>query len=378
MNARSTVDPTLIAIAAQVPEPAWTTDELLAAGRGHLSDSLAGLLGQLGVHTRYSIMANYDDVLFAGAEPKLAISASDLAVCAVRECLAKAEVPIDSIGLMLGVTSSPARLVPSLVGDLFAKIPELPRALPNLSIAMMGCSAIAKVMETMRWFLACHPDQRVLVSFMEAFTPNSPPLPGFYSHFSEVGAEQRQETVNAIHGFNFGDVSVAMLFGAEGAGPSFGPVSNLTNDLPEDAELGTVPDGGADFPVVDGRRLYTLSPRFGSRGAHYARESVRRLLADGKTGLASPADAAVLLMYTGGPQILNGLCEEFGVDPGGETIASSYRVLRDHGNTGACNVPLMLAEPVRRPAGEGLCVSLGLGFSSGAFSMTVPEDGWTP
>jgi 3-oxoacyl-[acyl-carrier-protein] synthase-3 len=38
----------------------------------------------------------------------------------------------------------------------------------------------------------------------------------------------------------------------------------------------------------------------------------------------------------------------------------------------------MLAEPVHRPAGEGLVLAFGLSFSCGAFSMTIPHGGWTP
>lgn len=64
-----------------------------------------------------------------------------------------------------------------------------------------------------------------------------------------------------MHGFLFGDAAVAILFGADGDGPTVG----LTNKLPEDAEFGTVPDGGSDIPVVCGRRLYTLNPDVSAR-----------------------------------------------------------------------------------------------------------------
>lgn len=378
MTTQSTVDPRLNAIAAELPHPEWSTDELLSAGRGHLSDKLVEMLSGLGVQKRHSILANYADVLFEGAEPKLDIAASELAVKAARKCLAKAQVPVDTIGLVLGVTSSPGRLLPSLVCDMFAQMPELSRTAANLSIAYMGCSALAKVVETVRWFLSCQPDKRVLVCFMDAITPLSPDLPGFYSHFSEVSENKRQETVNAMHGFLFGDAAVAMVFGAEGPGPAFGPVAHLTNERAEDTELGTVPDGGSDIPLVYGRRLYTLSPEVTPRGVFYARETVRTLLRSDTCGLSHPSQASVLLMHTGSERILDGLCEEFGVPKGSETVASSYRVLRDYANTIGCSVPLMLAEPVHRQEGQGLLVAFGLSFSCGAFTMTVPPGGWTP
>jgi 3-oxoacyl-[acyl-carrier-protein] synthase-3 len=374
----SDVDPHLLCIAAELPRPEYSTDDLIAAGRGHLSDKLAAMLGGLGVRKRHSVIANYPEVLFRGAEPRLDIPASALAAKAVRACLAKAGIPVESIGLVLGVTSSPARLLPSLVCDLFALVPELPRTAANLSVEYMGCSAMAKAVDTARWFLNYRPDQYVLVCFMDAITPLSPELTGFFQHFSEVDSGSRQGTVNVLHGFLFADASVAMVFGAQGAGPSFGPVANLTNERASDAELGTVPDGGSDIPVVTGRRGYTLSPDVTPRGAFYANEVVRRVLESDGCKLRAPGDASVLLMHTGSTRILDGLCAGFGVRPEDDIVASSYRVLREYGNTIGCSVPLMLAEPTRRQAGQGLIVSFGLSFACGAFTVNIPDGGWTP
>jgi predicted naringenin-chalcone synthase len=169
-----------------------------------------------------------------------------------------------------------------------------------------------------------------------------------------------------------------MVLAAEGPGPVFGPVSSLTNDLPEDAELGTVPDGGSDLPVVYGRRQYTLSPDVTRRGTRYAKQAVRMALATDGCRLSEPNGASVLLMHTGSTRILNVLCQEFGIGTGSEAVASSYRVLREYANTLGCSVPLMMAEPVRREAGEGLVVAFGLSFSAGAFTMTIPDGGWVP
>jgi 3-oxoacyl-[acyl-carrier-protein] synthase-3 len=317
-------------------------------------------------------------MLFDGATPKLDMSGLELAVAAARKCLAAGPVRPSSIGLVMGVTSSPGRLLPSLVCDIMAEMPELPRTAVTLSLSYLGCSAMAKVVDTARWYLAANPEKRVLVCFMEAITPLSPDLPGFYSHFTEVAPHERQETVNAMHGFLFGDAAVGMVLGAEGDGPEFGPVAHLTNDDPDDTELGTVPDGGSDIPLVYGRRLYTLSPKVTPRGTFYATETVRTLLKDDKCGLADVADAPVLLMHTGSKRILDGLCATFGVAKDGEPVASSYRVLRDFANTLGCSVPLMLADPTTRPGGEGVVVAFGLSFSSGAFSIRFPAAGWSP
>lgn len=371
--------PIIRSIAAKVPKPVWTTEELLDASAGRFSDMLREMICKLGVEKRHTMLANYPDVLFRGAEPELAVSGSVLAVEAARESITRCGVEPREIGLVLGVTSSPSRLLPSLVCDMFAQMPELPRDAMTLSIEYMGCSAIAKVVDTARYYLAYHPDKLVLVSFMDSITALSPPLNGTYRHFSEIADEERQSTVDAMHGFLFADATVAMILGANGEGPHFGPVEHWTNDLAADAELGTVPDGGSDIPVVRAaRRLYTLSPLVTPRGLYYAAHTVRKLLLRSDVALATPADAVALLMHTGSFRILDGLCKEFGVDSNGPATASSYRVLRDYGNTLGCSVPLMLADPIQRPAGHALLLAFGLSFSCGAFTMTVPQGGWNP
>ena len=373
----SPMAPAIRAIAAQLPTPCWTTQELLEVAENCFTDKLRDMLAHLGVNSRHSVLANYPDVVFNGAEPELAISGSVLATQAAREAIEKAEIDPGEIGLVLGVTSSPSRLLPSLVCDLFVHMPELRRDTPNLSIEYMGCSAIAKAVDCARWFLTCQPDKHVLVCFMDAITPLSPPLPGTYAHFSEVSSPQeRQQTVNAMHGLLFGDASVAMLLSAHAPGPSFGPIVHLTNAIACDAELGTVPDGGSDIPVVRGeRREYTLSPDVTPRGTFYATSTVAQVLAQQDT-VKDLRDTSRLLMHTGSGRILDSLCQEFGVSPQSPVVASSYRVLRDYGNTIGCSVPLMLADPEPWPEGDALMVAFGLSFSCGAGVMRVPQGGW--
>ncbi|EST18939.1 3-oxoacyl-[acyl-carrier-protein] synthase III C-terminal domain-containing protein [Streptomyces roseochromogenus] len=374
-------DPVLLAVAAEVPKPVFSTTELLDHARPQFSDKLLDMVGNLGITKRHSILANYPDVIFHGADPKLDTETADLAVASARAAMAKADIAPGKIGLVLGVTSSPGRLLPSLVCDVIARMPELPRDVANLSIEYMGCSAMAKVVETCRWYLAANPGKQVLTVFTEAITPLSPPLSGSYRHFTEVPTAQRQSTVDALHAFLFADASVAMVFGAHGKGPSFGPVKNLTNDLPEDTELGTVPDGGSDIPVVQadhGRRLYTLSPEVTPRGSRYAKQTIAAVLDDPACTLNTPGDASVFFMHTGSTRILDALCEGFLIEKNSPVAAASYNVLRDYANTLGCSVPLMVAEEVRRPGGQGLVCAFGLSFSAGAFTINIPAEGWMP
>ncbi len=129
------VSPTIRSISAQLPEHSWTTDELLKASGERLSGRLRDMLSRLGIDKRHSVLANYPSVLFNGAEPELAVSGSTLAVHAARTCIEKGNVNPEDIGLVLGVTSSPSRLLPSLVCDIFAQMPELRRDAANLSIS---------------------------------------------------------------------------------------------------------------------------------------------------------------------------------------------------------------------------------------------------
>lgn len=179
-----------------------------------------------------------------------------------------------------------------------------------------------------------------------------------------------------MHGILFGDASVAMLLSAHGPGPSFGPIVHLTNVIASDAELGTVPDGGSDIPVVKGeRREYTLSPDVTPRGTFYATSTVAQVLEQQDT-IKDPREATRLLMHTGSERILDGLCREFGVSPQSPAVASSYHVLRDYGNTIGCSVPLMLADPEPWPEGDALMMAFGLNFSCGAGVLMVPQGGW--
>src|SRR5262245_65350659 len=85
-----------------------------------------------------------------------------------------------------------------------------------------------------------------------------------------------------------------IILSADGKGPKFGPITHLTNEIPEDAEIGTVPDGGSDIPVVYGRRKYTLGPEVKQRGWFYANHTVKQLLEREDCKLRDPKDATML------------------------------------------------------------------------------------
>ena len=100
MNSVNTVDPRITSIAAELPRPRWTTEELVAAAGDRISDRLRDMVSTLGVDTRHSMLSNFPDVLFAGAAPEFDTRASELAATAVRRCVEKAGVGFDSVGLV--------------------------------------------------------------------------------------------------------------------------------------------------------------------------------------------------------------------------------------------------------------------------------------
>jgi hypothetical protein len=85
------IAPVLTAIAAELPGPRFSTDELLAAATGRFSDRLVEMLAGLGIGKRHSVLSNYPQVLFQGEDPKLDIATADLAVRSARAVLAKAD-----------------------------------------------------------------------------------------------------------------------------------------------------------------------------------------------------------------------------------------------------------------------------------------------
>ena len=58
MTQSITIVPCIRAIASAVPEPHWSTDELLEPARDRLSAKLVGKIGERGADNRHSVLAN--------------------------------------------------------------------------------------------------------------------------------------------------------------------------------------------------------------------------------------------------------------------------------------------------------------------------------
>lgn len=356
------------AIATYVPSPCYTTDELLARSRNKLSPDLQDMLYRLGVVRRHSILSNYPEVLFGQADPVWAIQGTEMAVRAARACITQADCDVSEIGLVIAATNTPSRLVPGLVSDLFAQMPELPREAMNLSLQGQGCSPLLKAVDAARWYLQANPRSRVLLVCMESTTAMSQPLGGSrYLSFKEAQTSQEvQSTVDVLHGFLFADGAVALLLQAGGSGYAFGPATHLTNDKAEDANLGYIMGAGSDMPAIQGRPLYKLGAGISERGAFYASNTMSRLLDLPECPIRSVNEADQVIIHTGSRKILDGICSKAGIATDSPRVTSSYNILADYGNLTGASLGFMIADSLPKAQGPILLLSFGLSFSGSA------------
>jgi 3-oxoacyl-[acyl-carrier-protein] synthase III len=346
---------------------------MLAAAGDRFSQDLRRMVRQLGVEQRHSILSNYSRILMEDAEPEWDVHGTELAVRAARDCLERASCPASGLGLVIAVTNTPSRHVPGMASDLFAQMPELPRGALNLSLQGQGCAPLLKALEATRWWLGSDDDAHALIVCMESTTAMSPPLTApKYGSFTEASTpSELQDTVDVLHGFLFADAAVALLITGDGDGPVFGPITHLTNDDPSDAELGNIIGAGTDSPYIQGRPVYQLRPGIRTRGAHYAAETVARLLDHPDCPITAPAEAVQTLVHTGSRYILEDIRERFELDEA--QLASSYQVLSRYGNVTGASLGFMLADALEAASGQCLLMAaFGLGFSASAGILSVP------
>jgi 3-oxoacyl-[acyl-carrier-protein] synthase-3 len=298
-----------------------------------------------------------------------------MAVCAARKCLAKARHNGAEIGLVIAATNTPSRLVPGLVSDMFAQMPELPREAMNLSLQGQGCSPMLKAIEAARWYVQVNPQKRVLVICMESTTAMSQPLSrDRYVSFKEARTpDEVQGTVDVLHGFLFADGAVAMLLQAEGNGPVFGPSTHLTNEHPDDSNLGHIVGAGSDMPAIVGRPIYKLEPGITERGTFYALNTMSRLLAHRDCPLSTAREADQILIHTGSRKILDGICDSLGVKNDSAQVASAYHILARYGNLTGASLGFMIADALPKARGPMLLLSFGLSFSGSAGILFPPN-----
>jgi 3-oxoacyl-[acyl-carrier-protein] synthase III len=372
----------ILSSATSLPPHKFTTTELVASLGNKLSPDITQTINSLGVNQRYSALENFPAFL-SGEAMHPTTSATVLGVEAAQKCIEQWGGDPRDIGLLIAATNTPSQLLPSLASEVMAKLHGvLSRSISTVSMQAQGCSVLLKTVEVAQWYLASNPRKVALVLLSEAHTPLITPLlrdeyHGFReivrmrknrdAHEGEVN-QQRTDTTLAIQAMLFGDGAVALLLGAGEGEATLGPVSHLTNDDPEDVNLLTM-EGGSLQPVVNVRPQYFMQANVARRGAHYALNTVNKILAHPESPVSHLDQVEGCMIHTGSKKILDGVCSQLALAPDSDKVRASYDILRNYGNLSSASTGFMLTEK-RVPKGFGLIVGFGVGFTASAGVVT--------
>jgi 3-oxoacyl-[acyl-carrier-protein] synthase-3 len=374
----------LVQASTAIPQNKFSTTELVASMMHKFSPELINTICSLGVENRYSTMDNYADFL-TGAPMNQTSSTTELGVNATRKCIEEWGGDPSQIGLLIAATNTPDQMLPCLASEVMARTHGLlPRSLSTVSMQSQGCSVMLKSVEVAQWYLAANPGKMAIVLMSEAHTPLAGPLlRDEYFGFREIArmrknqeindegfVEQRTETALLIQMMLFGDGAVAMLLGTDQVGkPTFGPISHLTNDNPDDVNLLTM-TAHSTHPALKGRPQYFMRPTVPARGAHYAVATVNDVLHNPQSPVSDLNQIDDCLIHTGSKKILDGVCSQLHLDTDSSKVNKSYEVLKNYGNLSSASTGFMLAGK-KEWAGPAMVVGFGVGFTASAGLMSV-------
>src|SRR6059058_1152343 len=374
----------LVQASTAIPENKISTTDLVASMMHKLSSELINTIWTLGVDDRYSAMDNYSDFL-NGAPMNMTTSTTEMGVNATRRCIEEWGGDPSRIGLLIAATNTPDQMLPCLASEVMGRTHGLlPRSLSTVSMKSQGCSVMLKAVEVAQWYLAANPGKMAIVLMSEAHTPFvAPLLSDEYYGFREIARlrksdkftdtefeEQRTETTLAIQSMLFGDGAVALLLGQDQAGkPTFGPISHLTNDSPDDVNLLTMVSNSS-HPALNGKPQYFMRPAVPTRGAHYAVTTVNDVLHNPNSPVSDMSQVDDCLIHTGSKKILDGVCSQLHLDSDSTKVEKSYDVLENYGNLSSASTGFMLARK-QEWAGPAMVVGFGVGFTASAGLMSV-------
>jgi 3-oxoacyl-[acyl-carrier-protein] synthase-3 len=374
----------MISASTATPQSRISTTELVASMMHKLSPELINTICTLGVENRYSAMDNYSDFL-TGAPMHATSSTTELGVNATRKCIEEWGGDPSQIGLLIAATNTPDQMLPCLASEVMARTHGLlPRSLSTVSMQSQGCSVMLKSVEVAQWYLAANPGKMAVVLMSEAHTPFvAPLLQNEYYGFREIARmrkngvisdtefeQQRTETTLAIQSMLFGDGAVALLLGTDQAGkPTFGPISHLTNDNPDDVNLLSMVSS-SKHPSLSGKPQYFMRPQVPNRGAHYAVTTVNDVLDNPMSPVSDISQVDDCLIHTGSKKILDGVCSQLHLDSDSTKVEKSYDVLENFGNLSSASTGFMLAGK-KEWAGPAMVVGFGVGFTASAGLMSV-------
>ena len=374
----------MISASTATPQNRIGTTELIASMMHKLSPELINTICTLGVENRYSAMENYADFL-TGAPMNPTSSTTELGVNATRKCIEEWGGDPSQIGLLIAATNTPDQMLPCLASEVMARTHDLlPRSLSTVSMQSQGCSVMLKSVEVAQWYLAANPGKMAVVLMSEAHTPYvAPLLHDEYFGYREIARmrkadalndagfeNERTETTLAIQSMLFGDGAVALLVGTDQGGkPTFGPISHLTNDSPDDVNLLSM-ISNSPHPGLKGKPQYFMRPAVPARGAHYAVTTVNDVLHNPQSPVSDLSQVDDCLIHTGSKKILDGVCSQLHLDTDSMKVHKSYDVLENFGNLSSASTGFMLAGK-KEWAGPAIVVGFGVGFTASAGLMSV-------
>jgi 3-oxoacyl-[acyl-carrier-protein] synthase-3 len=371
----------LLSAATSVPKNVFKTTDLVASVMHKLSPELINTITSLGVDQRYSTLENYPD--FLRGKPKMETSSTtQLGVAATKRCIQEWGGDPNRIGLLVAATNTPDHMLPCLASEIMGGTHGLlSRSLRTVSMQAQGCSVLLKSIEVAQWYLAANPGKLAIVVMSEAHTPYvAPLLRDEYFGYREIVRlkkeqrvdgeqfkQQRLDTTFVVQSMLFGDGAVALLVGTEEGKPEFGPISHLTNDLPNDMNLLTMVSNSS-HPFLKGRPQYFMQPSVPNRGAHYAVTTVKSVLQHPDSPVSDIDDVDDCLIHTGSKKILDGVCSQLALEPDSRKVSNSYKVLEQYGNLSSASTGFMLAEKDDW-SGPTMVVGFGVGFTASAGIM---------
>jgi len=349
-----------------------------------LSPELINTINTLGVDKRYSALDNYPEFL-AGERANPLSSTTKLGVDATAKCIEQWQGDPSRIGLLVAATNTPDQMLPCLASEVMGQTHGLlSRSLRTVSMQAQGCSVLLKSIEVAQWYLAANPGQLAMVLMAEAHTPYvAPLLREEYHGFREIlrlrkeqkideaqFEQKRLDTTFVIQSMLFGDGAVALLVGNEEGKPTFGPISHLTNDEPDDVNLLTM-ISHSSHPFLNGRPQYFMQPSVPARGAHYAVTTVKNVLKHPQSPVTNLGQVDDCLIHTGSKKILDGVCSQLKLAKDSSKVHSSYEVLKNYGNLSSASTGFMLANKEASWPGPTIVVGFGVGFTASAGIMSL-------
>jgi len=259
------------------------------------------------------------------------VEALPLGKDALASALARAGVAAPDIGLLV-VCSCTGYGTPGLdillARDL-AMAPDLRRVL----IGHMGCYAALPGLGVAADYVAQHGRPAVLLCVE---------LPSLHVQPSE--RDTQQVVAHAL----FSDAAAAVVLVPNGSGPRV--VRLVARTDPTTADYMT-------WHITDLGFRMGLSPEVPDALARHVRPAVGDLLAPSGLDISEVSAWAV---HPGGPRILDVVADRLGLP--GDALATSTKVLAEHGNCSSATVLLVLDELVRRSGGlRGPAVAMAFG-----------------